>query len=254
MQVRVLGAHQGESRDMRFISMLIDDRLAIDAGGLTTSLSLEEQDAIEAVLLTHRHFDHIKDLPMFTYNVWDRKSVHVYCTAATRQALEDHIFNDKVWPDMSQNHPGIHPLVFHNVVPGEPFQLLGCEIYPVEMPHTVPTVGYGVRKDGRCFFYTADTRGTGEPPWASLRPDLLMIEATLVSADDEQAARFGHMTPVSVGQELRAFHDREGYFPRTVCVHLNARYDTAIREELATLSRDLGADVFAAREGMVIDV
>ena len=42
MQVRILGAHQGESRDLRFMSILIDGHLAIDAGGLSTSLTREE--------------------------------------------------------------------------------------------------------------------------------------------------------------------------------------------------------------------
>src|SRR5438045_7364875 len=100
MHVRILGAHQGESLELRYMSILIDGRLAIDAGGLTTTLSLEEQDAIEAVLITHRHFDHIKDLPMFAHNLWESKDINIYCTQDTRQMLERHIFNDEVWPSM----------------------------------------------------------------------------------------------------------------------------------------------------------
>ena len=44
------------------MSILVDGKLAIDAGGLTTALTLEEQERIDAMIITHRHFDHIKDL------------------------------------------------------------------------------------------------------------------------------------------------------------------------------------------------
>ncbi len=41
MQVRLLGAHQGASCDIGFMSLLVDGKLAIDAGGLTSALTLE---------------------------------------------------------------------------------------------------------------------------------------------------------------------------------------------------------------------
>ena len=62
MQLRVLGAHNMESRDTRMECHLIDGVLALDAGSLARALSFEEQRGVRAVLLTHRHFDHIKDL------------------------------------------------------------------------------------------------------------------------------------------------------------------------------------------------
>ncbi len=40
MQVRILGAHQGQTRDMGFMSILIDGHLAIDAGNLLSGLTL----------------------------------------------------------------------------------------------------------------------------------------------------------------------------------------------------------------------
>jgi ribonuclease BN (tRNA processing enzyme) len=40
----------------------VDDVLALDAGGLTSSLALSEQLGLKAVLITHRHYDHVKVL------------------------------------------------------------------------------------------------------------------------------------------------------------------------------------------------
>ena len=59
MDLRILGAHNMESKDTRFESHLIDGVLALDAGGLTRALSFEERRGIRAVLLSHRHFDHV---------------------------------------------------------------------------------------------------------------------------------------------------------------------------------------------------
>jgi ribonuclease BN (tRNA processing enzyme) len=254
MQVQILGAHQGESRDMRFMSILIDGHLAIDAGGLTNSLSLDEQHAVDAVLITHQHYDHIKDLPMFAHNLWDTRDINVYCTYDTRLMLERHIFNNEIWPSMVKNKIGDHHMIFHSVEPGHEFSLLGYSILPVPMVHTVPTVGYLVKRDGKSVFYTADTRGDGNPQWASIRPDLLIIETTMSNQYDAAARRFKHMTPMSLGQELRAFHAQQGYYPRTVCVHINPRHEEQVRKELAELSNELQADITPAHEGMIIDI
>ena len=62
MQVRILGAHCIEAQGLRMSSILIDDILALDAGGLTAGLSQLEQEKIRAVFLTHHHFDHSRDL------------------------------------------------------------------------------------------------------------------------------------------------------------------------------------------------
>ena len=62
MQLRILGAHNMESRDTRAESHLLDGVLALDAGSITRALSFEEQRGIRAVILSHRHFDHVHDL------------------------------------------------------------------------------------------------------------------------------------------------------------------------------------------------
>ncbi len=254
MKVRLLGTHQGESKDTRFISMLVDENLAIDAGGLTSSLTLEEQAQIDAMLITHRHYDHIKDLPPLAHNLWESKSLQIYCIDDTWQALCAHIFNDVIWPSMQQVSEGYHPLVFHEVKPGEAFEVLGYRVLPIEMNHTVPTVGYLVERGGRSLFYTADTNDAGDPSWAGIRPDLLIIETTMRSRDDATAARFKHLTPLSLEAELQAFHAKQGYYPRTICVHINPKHEPQIKEELAFLSQRLGAEIAAGHEGMVIEV
>ena len=50
MHIRLLGAHQGESRTTGFISILVDDVLAIDAGSLTSTLTFAEQARVTSEL------------------------------------------------------------------------------------------------------------------------------------------------------------------------------------------------------------
>jgi len=63
MNIQLLGVHNCESQNTKLTSLLIDDILVVDAGGLTSSLSFEAQRKLKAILLTHQHYDHIKDVP-----------------------------------------------------------------------------------------------------------------------------------------------------------------------------------------------
>ena len=43
-------------------SYVIDGKLALDAGSLIRALTFEQQRQVKAVILSHRHFDHTRDL------------------------------------------------------------------------------------------------------------------------------------------------------------------------------------------------
>ncbi|HST04182.1 MAG TPA: MBL fold metallo-hydrolase [Chloroflexia bacterium] len=236
------------------MSILVDGKLAIDAGGLTTALTLEEQANIEAILVTHKHFDHVKDLVGLAHNNWQVRSLHIHCIDDTRDALQAHIFNDVLWPTMSEQIGPYYPLTWHRVEAGAQFDLLGYSITPIEMSHSVPTVGYFIQKDGASFFYTADTRAQGNPSWAAIRPDLLIAETTMANEHERIATMVGHMTPATLGSELRAFHAKQGYYPPTVCVHINPHQEPTIIPELTALASELGAEITPGHEGMVLTV
>jgi ribonuclease BN (tRNA processing enzyme) len=254
MEVRILGAHQGQSSSIGFMSILIDGRLAIDAGGLTAALTLEEQEGIDAMLVTHRHYDHIENLVGLAHNNWQVKSLHILCIPDVRKALQAHVFNDVLWPRMHVQQGPYFPLTWTEIVPGKAFDLLGYRVLPVAVSHTVPCVGYMISRGGKSVFYTADTRGDGDPPWAKLRPNLLIAEVTMSSLFEDLAHTFGHMTPLSLEGELRAFHARQGYYPRTLTVHMNPHHEPTIIEELADLSKELGMDITPASEGMIVEI
>jgi ribonuclease BN (tRNA processing enzyme) len=69
MEIRILGAHNVESATSKLVSLLVDDVLAVDVGSLTSSLSLEEQQKVSNILLTHCHYDHVRDLAAVALNI-----------------------------------------------------------------------------------------------------------------------------------------------------------------------------------------
>ena len=58
----------GETPKHRTSAFVLDDRLAIDAGSLTSGLTLKAQCALEACLVSHAHLDHIRDLATLADN------------------------------------------------------------------------------------------------------------------------------------------------------------------------------------------
>ena len=59
MKVRVLGCSGAIAKNCRTTSFLLDDNLLVDAGTGVGDLTLDEMRAIDDVLLTHSHLDHI---------------------------------------------------------------------------------------------------------------------------------------------------------------------------------------------------
>jgi len=83
MKVQILGAHNLESANTRLVSLLVDDVLALDAGSLTSSLSFEAQAGGKAILLTHHHFDHMRDIATIGLNGYSLGIIQVCGTRST---------------------------------------------------------------------------------------------------------------------------------------------------------------------------
>lgn len=255
MKVRILGAHQLSSAGAMSTSLLIDGVLAIDAGSVASALTLAEQDSIRAVLVTHQHHDHIKDIPALGLNAVRSGATNIFCSEETRRAILAHLLNDSLWPDLTRIPSPDHPaLAFLTVEPLRPFDVGGYEALAVPMVHTVPTLGYQVSREGRRFFYTGDMGGGGDAVWPHVDPHVLIAEVTFPNRLEKLAGDSNHMTPARLSRELSSFRSLKGYLPRIVVVHVNSRYEVEIKEEVADVSQRLGADITVSHENMVVEV
>ena len=257
MKVKILGAHGLESNETRFMSILLDGVLALDAGALASSLSLSEQGKLKAILLSHSHVDHILGLASLSMHAFlIDATVEVYAIKNTIATLTTHVFNGVVHPDFTRMPSVEKPsLRFHPLEIYEPQTIDGYTILAFPAYHTAPAVGYQVTfEDGKSVLYSGDT-GPGLPShWEYIHPDLLILDCGGSDRWATEAPKIGHMTPALLKPELVEFRQRKGYIPPVILVHMAPPLESEIREEAAEAARELDAKIDLGYEGMEIEV
>ena len=162
MELKVLGCHGGETARHRSTSFLVDDRLALDAGATTAMLTLEEQMHLDAVVVSHAHLDHVRDLASLADNRCQgaARPLVVAGTAATIRALREHFFNNVLWPDFT-NIPlvggGGATVELRVLEPEVPQEIAGYALQAVLVSHTVESAGIVVSRDGAALAFSGDT-------------------------------------------------------------------------------------------------
>ncbi len=256
MDITILGAHNTESENTRLISLLIDDVLAIDAGALTSSLSFAAQQKLKAILLTHQHYDHIRDIPAIAINYDLReKTLEIYSTKFVHEVLTTHLLNNVVYPNFLEKPPENPTIKFNILEPGETTSILNYSVSPVRVNHSRFTVGYEITAaDGKTMLYTSDTGPGLTGVWQQVSPQLLIIETTASNRYESSALETGHLTPSLLQKELESLRDIQGYLPQVVLVHMNPLEEKKIKTEISEVARALGASIRLGYEGMKIHI
>ena len=140
MEIRVLGAHNMESLNTRMEGHLIDGVLALDAGGLTRALTFEEQRGIRAVILSHRHFDHVRDiLPLGLFIRGKDVTIDLYAIQDTIDFISEKLLDGSLYPDFLRTPSPERPAFRLNVVDfHKEYDVLGYRVKAVPVPHAVP--------------------------------------------------------------------------------------------------------------------
>lgn len=256
MRIQILGAHNCESQNTRLVSLLIDDCLVLDAGGLTSSLSFRAQQKLKAILLTHQHYDHIRDIPAIAMNLFlSGRTINIYSTSFVYDALATHLLGSQLYPNFLERPPDKPTIQFTALEPRQTTQIAGYSILVVPVSHSVPAVGYQITaSDGKVVFYTGDTGSGLADCWQQVSPQLLITEVTAPSDYEEFARKSGHLTPNLLKQELITFRELKGYLPRVVVVHMNPISEETIKAEVATVAQDLNNPITLGYEGMKLDL
>ena len=252
MNIQVLGAHNCESQNSKFISLLIDDILVVDAGGLTSSLSFAAQQKLKVILLTHQHYDHIRDVPAIAMNFYlCGATINIYSTQPVYNALTTYLLDGKLYPKFLEQPQENPTIKFSLIEPHKIEQIEGYSVLAVKVNHAVPTVGYQITSpDGKVLFYTGDTGPGLAGCWENVSPQLLITEVTATNKYEEFAKESGHLTPSLLRQELTSFQGIKGYLPQVVVVHMNPELEREIETEIAAVAQALNNSITLAYEGM----
>ena len=237
MRLRVLGCSGGELGHRRTTSFLLDDRVALDAGALNRSLTLPELEAIERVVLTHAHLDHVKDLPLLAdLLVERRRPLVVHASTGCARTLREHLFNGELWPDFTRLPDAERPaLVLEPFEAGRGFQAGGFQVLPVPVHHPVESVGLVV-SDGECAFALSGDTGPTEALWEAVnrtpRLRALLVETSFPDRLQWLADASGHLTPATLRGELAKV--TRGDWP-VLLYHLKPVYRAEVLREVEAL-------------------
>ena len=207
--------------------------LLIDAGpDARQQLLRAGVTALDAVLLTHAHMDHISGIDdLRAFNFFQKKPMDLYGDRTTLDAVRRvfaYAFGDG-------KYPGTPQLDLHEIGPG-PFEIRGVTITPVEVEHyLMPVLGFRIGN----FSYVTDAKSIAPAELEKLLgSDVLVLNAL---RHKEHISHFTLGQAIAVAREIG---------PRRV-------YFTHISHQLgrqAVVSTELPAGMHLAYDGLVVDL
>jgi 3',5'-cyclic-nucleotide phosphodiesterase len=241
VELRVIGCHGGETPKHRTCAFVLDDVLAIDAGSLTSGMDLAAQARLEAVVVSHAHLDHIRDLATIADNRCQmrEKTLVVAGTRATLETLRRHFFNNLLWPDFAQigtGGDGPPTIAYQEIVPEVPIVLAGKTVRAVLVDHTIEAASFIVGGPDGAVAYSGDTGPTNRM-WEVLNaePNLkaLLMEVSFPNREQHLATVSGHHTPRTLALDLQKYKAPADL--ATLLYHIKPIFQSEVERECAAL-------------------
>jgi len=251
MRIRVLGCSGGSALGKQPSCYLLERGVSIDAGALASALSVEDQQTIRHVFLTHAHWDHVRDLPLHTINRSpDLPALVVHGLPETVADIRTHLMNDRVWFSAFElPSPQAPYIASEKIDAGQTVECSGYKLTAVAMPHTVPAIGYLVDDGTSSVLLCADTGGCGfmkTLPTTCNPLKAVFLETSFPNAMRDFAEMTGHLTPEMLGEEIACLDDDV----HVIATHMKPGFEGLLTEQLAALGRP---NVSACADGDTFD-
>jgi ribonuclease BN (tRNA processing enzyme) len=255
MKIRVLGCHGSELPGYNTTSFLIDGKVLIDAGTVTSVLTAEEQLKIDYILVTHAHMDHVRDIMFLADNISYLKKetpLFVLSTSYVIKTLRKFLFNNIIWPDFSSIPDTENPVIkFVAIDAGQTISISGLEITAIKVHHAVETVGYAVEAPEGAAIFVGDT-GPTEEIWQYARKikglEAIFVETSLPDGMKNLADMTGHLTPASLDQELKKL---AGLPAAIYLYHMKLQLRETIKKEITRLNH---RHIHTLEDGQVLQI
>jgi ribonuclease BN (tRNA processing enzyme) len=242
MPIRVLGCSGSIAAGCRTTAFLLDHDVLIDAGTGVGDLTLDELAAVDDILLSHSHLDHVLGVPLLADSVMRKRAgrppIRIHALPQTLQALRDHVFNGHIWPDFTVLPSVAQPILsLHPFELGQVLHFGSRRVEVLSALHTVPAVGFAVLGERGAWVFTGDT-APNDALWARLRalpmPVRQLVIETAFRDDEHQLARVSrHLHPAALGRELAKLADGVEVF----ITHIKPGELEAVMAEIDALDR-----------------
>ena len=212
-------------------------QLDLGSGVLSRLTALAAPESLDALLLSHWHFDHASDLTVLLYRLEalgfgaSGPQFPVYAPADDSSALRKIVSASPFFR-------------LTDIAPGDTLSLGSCTGHVGEARPPVPTVGFRIECDGRVLGYTGDTNTL--PSLAPFYRGAHLLLADGLFPVENWAEQKPHMSAA-----LAASLAAEAGAERLVLTHLNPFFPP---EVLLREARPLHPDVTLAAPGQVLAV
>lgn len=238
--IRFLGTHGSRAMSAQTTCIQVSDTTLIDAGNILNGLG-DEARWVERVFLTHAHLDHILDLGFWLdhYFAVRQKPLQVFGLPETLDALKQHVFNNKVWPDFSNIRlpdSDAFALEFQPIQLNQAYEVEpGLVLTPIKSYHTPGSCGFMIEQDGQALVFGGDGYSNPEIwPLINDNPAVhsVVLDVSFPNRMQNVAKASQHLTPKLLAQELLNLkrHDVEIYV-----FHLKLAYLEEIHSELKAI-------------------
>jgi ribonuclease BN (tRNA processing enzyme) len=217
-------------------------RLLVDPGYATLPrlLGLIDAEAVDAVLVSHGHPDHVADLnPLLRARALRDDPAPALPTYALPGALR---------AVMALDRPGMldDAIDLREIVPGGTLEIGPFQVASRLLPHSLPNVGVRVSAGGRSITYTGDAGPTDDLVELASGTDLLIAEATYIDrVPDDSAGTLN--SAVGAGEQAR-----QARAERLVLTHLAPGTDPVASRNAARRAYDDWIGV--ATSGFVLEL
>jgi ribonuclease BN (tRNA processing enzyme) len=197
---------------------------------------------VDALVISHRHPDHLLDLyPFFYARLFHPETPRGLPFHAAPEVF-DHL--RALLSDQGADQLG-EVFDMRTVEPGESFEAGPLRIRTAPMQHPVPTFGMRIEADGSVLAYSADTGPTETLVELGRDANLLLSEATW--QDPPTGARSIHLSGGQAGE-----HAARAGAARLMLTHIWPTVDRATVAERARGT--FGGDVLLAEEGLEVEL
>ncbi len=197
------------------LTMIVDDRVAVDAGCLALSCTAVQRQNVRDILLTHTHLDHIAGLPLYIDDLFASLDgpIRVHLTKEMKDILERDIFNWAVYPRFSELSNERGPVIeYHEFESNVDFEVAHLSARAVHVNHKVGAVGYFLSDRKITVAITGDTAETDDF-WRICNETrslcAVLVECAFPDEMEELSINSNHLTPRRLASELEKLENQE---------------------------------------------